>query len=91
MTTIGILGNHMVSFTTESELVWSLERLGHRVIKFQESSDTTDKVIDVCRAEKVQLLIYVHTHGWSVTGTRSVEEMITRRMTLCPWSSVTTG
>lgn len=75
--TIAVLGNHMVSFTTESELVWSLEHLGHKVVKFQESCDTTDKIIDVCRAEKVQLLIYIHTHGWGITGTRTVEEMIT--------------
>ena len=37
MATIALLGNHSESFSTESDLDWTLEKLGHTVLKLQEN------------------------------------------------------
>lgn len=69
MSTIALLGNHEVSFSTESELAWTLgERLGHNVIRLQESKVTTDEVVSGARDRAAKLLIWVHTHGWEIPG-----------------------
>lgn len=68
MATIAVLGNHSVSFSTESELDWTLENLGHTVVRLQESTIRTDEVVTTCRERGVKLLIWVHTHGWEMIG-----------------------
>jgi hypothetical protein len=74
---IAVLGNHSVSFSTESELVWTLEtRLGHRVSRVQENTTLTHEVVSKCRENAVQLLIYVHTHGWDMPGQYDQYKMI---------------
>ena len=55
---IGLIGNFRVPFTTENDLVWSLERLGHEVVRLQEDDYWVVAPLDI------DLLIYVHTHGW---------------------------
>lgn len=74
--TVAVLGNHSLSFCTESELDWTFENLGHRVIKFQENTDQTHHIYARCLAEKVDLFVYIHTHGWNTPGTLSVEDLI---------------
>jgi len=76
MATIAILGNHGCPFSTESELDWTLEHLGHRVVKLQENEITTDEVVAATRERGARLFIYVHTHGWGQVGTISQEKMI---------------
>jgi glycosyl transferase family 1 len=76
MATIALLGNHSCAFSTESELVWTLENLGHRVVKLQENEITTDEVVTATRERGSRLFIYVHTHGWGQVGTISREKMI---------------
>jgi glycosyl transferase family 1 len=68
MASIAVLGNHEVSFCTERELDWTLEKMGHRVTRLQENKVTAEEVVSTCRERAVNLLIYVHTHGWDVIG-----------------------
>jgi hypothetical protein len=68
MSSIAVLGNHAVSFCTERELDWTLEKMGHRVVQLQENKVSATEVVQKCREANVKLLIYVHTHGWDVQG-----------------------
>jgi hypothetical protein len=68
MSSIAILGNHEVSFCTERELDWTLEKMGHRVTRIQENKVNSLEVIQKCRESGTKLLIWVHTHGWDVQG-----------------------
>lgn len=69
MTTIALLGNFQVPFSTESELRWTLEtRLGHSFVPLQENKVTTDEVVSTCQERSVKLFIWVHTHCWFMTG-----------------------
>lgn len=76
MATIALLGNHGCPFSTESELDWTLEHLGHRVLRLQENEITTDEVVTTTRERGARLFMYVHTHGWGTVGTISRERMI---------------
>lgn len=73
---VAILGNHRHSFCTESELAWTFERLGHTVFRFQEDQDTTNRVMELCVANRVNLLVYIHTHGWESPGVVPFEQMV---------------
>lgn len=55
---IGFIGNFNVSFTTENERKWSFEKLGHKVIPFQENETTAKQLLKT----KYDMLIYSHTH-----------------------------
>ena len=68
MATIAVLGNHETIFCTERELDWTLEHMGHRVIRLQENKVSALEVVQACRERGAKLLIYVHTHGWDVRG-----------------------
>lgn len=76
MATIAILGNHGCPFSTESELDYTLEDMGHHVIKLQENKITTDEVVTTVRERGTRLLIYVHTHGWGTVGTITPHKMV---------------
>lgn len=68
MSSVAVLGNHEVSFCTERELDWTLEKTGHRVTQIQENKVSATEVVQKCRESGVKLLIWVHTHGWDVQG-----------------------
>lgn len=68
MATIVVLGNHEVSFCTERELDWTLEKMGHTVYRLQENKTSATEVEQLCRERGAKLLIWVHTHGWDVQG-----------------------
>lgn len=74
--TVAILGNHEVSFCTERELGWTFEHLGHRVLRFQENRARTEEIMEECIASRVDLFIYVHTHGWETPGAITFEKML---------------
>lgn len=60
MLTIGFIGNFIPPFSTENDRKWSFEKLGHKVIPFQENQTTT---IDLLKAmSSVDMLVYSHTH-----------------------------
>lgn len=58
--TIGFIGNFVPPFSTENDRKWSLEKLGHTVIPFQEN-DTTPEELQIVMPS-LDLLLYSHTH-----------------------------
>lgn len=64
MKTIGFIGNFEVPYSTENDRKWSLEKLGHTVIPFQEN--TTNNYDLFSAMGELDLLIYSHTHGWDI-------------------------
>lgn len=61
---IGFIGNFEPPFSTENDRKWSLEKLGHIVIPFQENR--TGDVELISRMKDLDLLLYSHTHGWEI-------------------------
>ena len=74
--TIALCGNHKVIYCTESELAWTLEQMGHTVLRLQENTVSTNDMLTLCRQHHVSLFLYVHTHGWKTPGTFPMEELI---------------
>jgi Glycosyl transferases group 1 len=68
MSTIAVLGNHAVDFCTERELDWTLEKMDHNVIRLQENNVSAIDVIQSCRERGAKLMLWIHTHGWTVQG-----------------------
>ncbi len=76
MSTIAILGNLEAPYSTESDLAWTLEHMGHKVLKLQENKLLTNEIVACARERGARLLIYVHTHGWDQVGTITTQQMI---------------
>lgn len=74
MARIVFLGNFRVSYTTETHHVKTLESLGHKVLKFQESEARSEDILNM--ALKSDLFVWVHTHGWKTPGSFSMEEVL---------------
>lgn len=70
--TVAVWGNHGPSFSTESELAWSFEHVGCKVLRFQEGETDPFVIIKTCRLEHADLLLYIHTHGSIQPGTEDV-------------------
>lgn len=58
--TIGFIGNFIPPFSTENDRKWSLEKLGHKVVSFQENDTTPEELL--LAMPKLDLLLYSHTH-----------------------------
>lgn len=71
---IVFVGNFRVPFTTENDLAWSYEKLGHKVIRMQEDYVTTQEVLQ--QAMNADMLHYVHTHGWETRGFMTMDEVL---------------
>lgn len=67
---IGFIGNFQVPYTTENDRRWSLEKLGHEVVTFQENQ-TSDLTLRLA-GNQLDLLIYSHTHGWKIPDLKEV-------------------
>ena len=76
MANIALLGNHEVSFCTERELDWTLEKMGHYVVRLQENKVNCEEVVSTCRERAVKLFIWVHTHGWETVGRMTLFQMV---------------
>ena len=63
---IVFLGNFRVDYTSESHHANSLESLGHRVIRMQESDAKAEDILSECI--KSDLFIWIHTHGYCFRG-----------------------
>jgi Glycosyl transferases group 1 len=74
--TVGFLGNFTVNYSTESHLAWTFEHLGHKVIPFQENHARTDDIRYLCLRDKVDLFLWVRTHGWQTPGVLSLDDLI---------------
>lgn len=67
---IGMIGNFVPQHSTEQDRRWSYEKLGHKVITFQENAT---KVADIrALLTSLDLLIYSHTHSWDLVGLKEL-------------------
>lgn len=73
---IVLFGNHRFIFSTESHHLWTWKKLGHEVVALQEGVATTDDILRAC--EGASVLQVTHTHGWSIAGSITPEEMLKR-------------
>ena len=73
---IALLGNFGAPYSTENDLSWTLRDMGHQVTQFQENEDSTEDIFASCMKMRVQLLIYVHTHGWTTPGRMTLDDLI---------------
>jgi hypothetical protein len=63
---IGFIGNFTVPYTTENERKWAFEKLGHKVIPFQENETSPFDICNSAIIAELDMLIYSHTHGWEI-------------------------
>ena len=73
-----MIGNFEVSYTTENDWKYSYEQAGHTVIPKQEQRATTDDILEAVKKQKVDLVHYVHTHGWVTPGSFDISELLKR-------------
>lgn len=74
MANIVFLGNFRVDYTSESHHAKSLESLGHKVIRMQESEDRSEDILAAC--VNSDLFIWIHTHGWQTPGKITMEKLL---------------
>ncbi len=66
MAKIVFLGNFRVDYTSESHHAATLESLGHKVTRLQETEAKSEQVLKA--AVDCDLFIWIHTHGWQTPG-----------------------
>jgi hypothetical protein len=71
---IAFLGNFRVDYTTETHHVKTLESLGHKVMKFQESESRSEDILRYALGS--DLFVWVHTHGWNTPGKFGMDEVL---------------
>lgn len=73
--TIGFIGNFIPSFSTEQDRKWSFEKLGHRIIPFQENETDQETLNSYC--DELDMLIYSHTHdpNYVIDGLKNTFEL----------------
>ena len=74
MLNIVFLGNFRVNFTSESHHAKSLESLGHKVIRMQETEATSEEIL--AKAIQSDLFVWIHTHGWKTSGSMGMEQVL---------------
>lgn len=72
---IAFIGNFEPPNSTENDLAWSLNQLGHQVFTMQENIWNSDDILEACRTHEIKMLIYVHTHGWLTPGSITLDEL----------------
>lgn len=68
------VGNFRVPYSTENDLAWSYQKLGHNVVKMQEDSARAEDILFAAR--NADMLHYVHTHGWQARGSIGMDEVL---------------
>lgn len=71
---IVLYGNFVVNYCSEVHHARSLEALGHEVVRLQERTDTTDRVL--AESLKSDMLIWIHSHGFNNPGTLSMGDVL---------------
>lgn len=66
MAKIVFLGNFRVEYTSETHHANTLESLGHKVIRLQESETKSEDILK--SSIDCDLFIWIHTHGWRTPG-----------------------
>ena len=65
---IGFIGNFDPSFSTENDRKWSFEKIGYKVVTFQENRTTIEDLQKALVGKEFDVLFYSHTHGWEIPG-----------------------
>lgn len=73
---IVFVGNFEPANSTENDLRWTFEDMGHTVIPCQENKSMTDDIL--AKAEAADMFFYIHTHGWVTPGSIPMREVIKR-------------
>ena len=64
------IGNFEAPHSTENDRAWSFNQLGHNVIAVQENWATVKDLDELTfhpkKDQKIDLVIYSHTHGWEI-------------------------
>lgn len=60
------VGNHSVSYSSETHHCNTLESLGHEVIRLQEGQVSGDDIL--IQSLESDCLVFIHTHGWVTPG-----------------------
>lgn len=71
---IVFVGNFRPAASTENDLRWTLDDMGHTVVCYQEDTNTTDEIFE--HALKAYMFLYVHTHGWVTPGSLPMAHVI---------------
>ena len=66
MAKIVFLGNFRVDYSSETHHANTLEFMGHKVIRMQESESKSEEILK--HAIDSDLFIWIHTHGWKTPG-----------------------
>lgn len=74
MANIVFLGNFRVDYSTESHHVKTLQSLGHKVTKLQETQAKSEEIYEA--AKKSDLFVWVHTHGWKTPGRLTMNNVL---------------
>lgn len=71
---IAFLGNFGPSFSTESELAWTFEHLGHEVVRIQENQTTAQQLRR--EALNADMFLWVHTHSFQCVTDEEMAEFL---------------
>ena len=74
MANIVFLGNFRVPYSSESHHANTLQSLGHKVLRLQETEASSDVVLR--HSLGADLFIWIHTHGWETPGTISMRDVL---------------
>lgn len=71
---IAFLGNFIPPFSTENDLAWTFQHLGHEVIKLQENTVSTEAFS--AALTNSDMFLWVHTHGFNIISDANMESAI---------------
>ena len=76
---IGFIGNFIPAHSTENDRKWSFEKLGHKVITFQENETSAKDLLDI--ANNLDVLFYSHTHdpSYEIFGLKELFQVYKER------------
>jgi len=71
---IVFLGNFRVDYTSETHHANTLQSLGHKVVRLQETEARSEEILRY--AIDADLFIWVHTHGWRTPGKFEMDKVL---------------
>ena len=69
-----LYGNFSVDYTSENHYAKTLEALGHRVLKLQENTTSTEQIVR--QSIGADLFVWIHSHGFKNRGRYSMERVL---------------
>lgn len=70
---VALLGNHGVSYSSESHYALTFEALGHTVLRIQEGDVRATDIASIVRDFNADLFFHVQTRGLAITGGTELE------------------